>query len=444
MEGVIIQAAQLILSLSILVILHEFGHFLPARLFGIRVEKFYLFFNPKFSLFKFKKGETEYGVGWLPLGGYVKLSGMMDESMDKEQLKEEPKPWEFRSKPAWQRLIVMVGGVVVNLLLGMFIYAMILFTWGQQYLPAKNAKFGVHVAEVAEEVGFKDGDMISKINGESFPDNYSYPFIQKELLLNDEIKNVTVVNNGVERVVNIPGDFAQRVVGSGTKGIFFERVPFVIDTVLAGTPASKAGFKRGDKIVKIDGADANYFYDFVKGVKDKAGKEVKVGVLRDGVEMTLPVTVAEDGKIGVGNTSPTVYFDYVTKEYSLGASIPAGVNYAIDRIKDYVSQFGLVFTKEGASQIGGFGAIGSMFTKAWNWHNFWNMTAFISLILAFMNILPIPALDGGHVMFLLYEMISGRKPGDKFMEYAQITGFVILMSLMVFANGNDIFKLFTD
>ena len=446
MEGYLVQGAQLILSLSILIILHEFGHFLPAKLFGIRVEKFYLFFDPKFSLFKIKKGDTEYGIGWLPLGGYVKLSGMMDESMDKEQLSQEPQPWEFRTKPAWQRLIVMVGGVVVNLILGVLIYSMILFTWGKNFIPAKNATYGIHISEVAKEVGFQEGDHIVKLNNDPVPVDYTYSKIAVELLLNKEIKSVTVVNDDAERVVNIPENFGEMVLAGKTKGVFSIRVPFIVDTILPESPTLKSGLSKGDRIVGINNVSTPYFGDFKKEIEHHKGKDIQLIVERKGEAGTksLDVEVTETGKIMVGNLSPVTYLEVVTKHYSFFEALPAGMVEAKNTIKGYIDQFSLVFTKEGAKSLGGFGAMGSMFPKVWDWQVFWNMTAFISLILAFMNILPIPALDGGHVMFLMYEMVTGRKPGDKFLEYAQIAGFVLLMSLMLFANGNDIFKALTE
>jgi len=409
MEDILIKAAQLILSLSILVVLHEAGHFLPAKLFGIRVEKFYLFFNPGFSLFKVKKGDTEYGVGWLPLGGYVKLSGMIDESMDKEQMEKPAEPWEFRSKPAWQRLIVMLGGVTVNLILGMLIYAGVLFTWGKTYIAAKDVKYGVHVmSSAAKEAGFQDGDRITKLNGEPIPSDFTYGTISKELLLNPDISEVTVVNGDVERVVYMPVDFGQKVLASGEKIIFSERVPFIADTILPGSGAAEAQMQKGDRLIAVNGEPAAYFIDFVKSIQPLKDEVATITVLRDGNQLDLQAKVNEQGKIGVGNQSPTVYFDITMKEYGFFEAMPAGVNEAGRTIKSYIDQFSLVFTKEGISQLGGFGAIGGMFPSTWDWHAFWNLTAFLSLVLAFMNVLPIPALDGGHVMFLLYEMISVR------------------------------------
>lgn len=437
-----IKAAQLILSLSILVVLHEFGHFLPAKFFGVRVEKFYLFFDPKFSLFKTKHGDTEYGVGWLPLGGYVKLSGMIDESMDKEQMSKPAEPHEFRAKPAWQRLIIMLGGVVVNLILGFLIYSAILFVWGKSYLSAGEAKYGVHISETAGEAGFKEGDQIVALNGKSIAPEYTYEKITQELLLNDDLKEVSVINNGRERKISLPDDFARRVVGARETSMFAPRVPFVADTVLKDSPALEAGIQKGDRFVTVNGDTTLYFQDFVKVVKSRPGEAVTIGVEREGAYKQFEVIVSEEGTIGVGNTPPSNYFEFTRKSYTLLEAIPAGFNEATATMKMYIDQFKLVFTKEGASQLGGFGTIGNLFPSTWNWQMFWSMTAFLSLILAIMNILPIPALDGGHVMFLLYEIISGRKPGEKFMEYAQITGMVILLALLLWANGNDIFRAF--
>lgn len=441
MDDILIKAAQLLLSLSILVILHEFGHFLPAKLFGVKVEKFYLFFDPWFSLFKTKKGDTEYGVGWLPLGGYVKLSGMIDESMDKEQMKEPAKDYEFRAKPAWQRLIVMLGGVTVNVILGIFIYSMIMMTWGKTYLSAEDAKYGVHVSETAKQAGFKDGDRVIEIDGEPLPKDYTYATITQELLLNEEINEVTVENNGQTRTVRVPHEFAQKMLASGEKSLFTERIPFIADTVLPNSPAQSAGIQKGDKFMAVNGKNAEYFIDFAKTVQDMKGEEVEITVKRNGKPVTLSVMVGEDGKVGVGNKPTTNFFELTQKDYSFFEAFPAGYNLALDKMGGYIDQFSLIFSKEGVSQLGGFGTIGNLFPSAWDWRTFWNLTAFLSLILAIMNILPIPALDGGHVMFLLYEIVSGRKPGEKFMEYAQLAGMLLLLTLLLWANGNDVLRM---
>ncbi|MDR9397437.1 MAG: RIP metalloprotease RseP [Salibacter sp.] len=441
MDDILIKAAQLLLSLSILVILHEFGHFLPAKLFGVKVEKFYLFFDPWFSLFKTKKGDTEYGVGWLPLGGYVKLSGMIDESMDKEQMKEPAKDYEFRAKPAWQRLIVMLGGVTVNVILGIFIYSMIMMTWGKTYLSAEDAKYGVHVSETAKQAGFKDGDRVIEIDGKPLPKDYTYATITQELLLNEEINEVTVENNGQTRTVRVPHEFAQKMLASGEKSLFTERIPFIADTVLPNSPAQSAGIQKGDKFMAVNGKNAEYFIDFAKTVQDMKGEEVEITVKRNGEPVTLSAMVGEDGKVGVGNKPITNFFELTQKDYSFFEAFPAGYNLALDKMGGYIDQFSLIFSKEGVSQLGGFGTIGNLFPSAWDWRTFWNLTAFLSLILAIMNILPIPALDGGHVMFLLYEIVSGRKPGEKFMEYAQLAGMLLLLTLLLWANGNDVLRM---
>jgi regulator of sigma E protease len=440
MEEFLIKALGLIMSLSILVVLHELGHFIPAKLFGVRVEKFYLFFDPWFSLFKFKKGDTEYGIGWVPLGGYVKLSGMIDESMDTEQMAQEPQPWEFRTKPAWQRLIVMIGGVTVNVLLGWFIYSMILFTWGKAFLPAHEAVYGVDVSPYMTEVGFENGDQITKLNDVEISDEMTYHDIFLELMLDDNIKSVAVNRNGNSVQVDIPANFKAEVLTRKEKNPFTERIPFIIDSVLPNSPALEAGLMKGDAFQSINGQEARYYIDFVKAVRSLKGETVDIDILRNGQILSLPVTVSELGKVGVGNKSPLDYFNYENKTYTFFQSIPAGYNEAELTLTNYVRQMKLIFTKEGASQIGGFGTIGNLFPAAWNWQRFWGLTAFLSMVLAFMNILPIPALDGGHVLFLLYEMVTGKEPGEKFMEYAQMTGIFLLVGLMLFANGNDLWS----
>lgn len=444
MEEILIKAAQLILSLSILVILHEFGHFLPAKLFGVRVEKFYLFFDPWISLLKFKKGDTEYGIGWVPLGGYVKLSGMVDESMDTEQLAQEPQDFEFRSKPAWQRLIIMIGGVTVNVLLGIFIYAMILFTWGKVYLPANEATYGVDFSPYLVEIGFENGDKIVALNGDALVSDFTYQHIYQELMLDDAITNITVNRNGEELVIQIPTNFETEMLKRKEKTPFMERIPFVADTILKGSNALTAGMEKGDVFQSVNGVPSVYFMDFVRTVSEHKGETVDIEVLRNGESMVLPVEVSELGRIGVGNKGMDKFFKLDTLSYSFFASFPAGAVEAKDIVVNYVRQFKLVFTKEGIGQVGGFGAIGNMFPGTWNWHVFWKLTAFLSMVLAFMNILPIPALDGGHVLFLIYELISGKPPNDKFMEYAQMGGMILLLGLLVLANGNDLIRAIFD
>lgn len=440
MEEFFIKALGLIMSLSILVVLHELGHFIPAKLFGVRVEKFYLFFDPWFSLFKYKKGDTEYGIGWVPLGGYVKLSGMIDESMDTEQLKQEPQPYEFRSKPAWQRLIVMIGGVTVNVLLSWLIYSMILFTWGKTILPANEAKYGVDVSPYMTEIGFENGDQIVAINNELISDEMTYHDILLELLLDEDITTVQVKRNGSSVDVAIPVGFEQEFLARKEKGVFTERIPFIADTILPDSPAQKAGIQKGDEFLTINGEKTQFYIDFVKVVQAHKGETVAMGLIRNGENVQMEVTISEAGKVGVGNKSPLEYFNFETKTFTFFGSIPAGYNEASTTLTNYVRQMKLLFSKEGASQIGGFGTIGSLFPAQWDWQRFWSLTAFLSIVLAFMNILPIPALDGGHVLFLLYEMVTGKEPGEKFMEIAQISGIVLLVGLMLFANGNDLWS----
>ena len=436
MESFFIKAAQLLLSLSILVILHELGHFIPAKLFKTRVEKFYLFFNPWFSLFKIKKGETEYGLGWLPLGGYVKIAGMIDESMDKEQLEKPAEPWEFRAKPAWQRLIIMLGGVVVNFILAMIIYSFVLFTWGKEYLPVENAIYGVTCDSLMLSYGFEEGDKIISV-GNTKPKTFSD--INKAILL-ENVREITVERNGTRQLVKLPTDVDQQLLNNNAIRLFAARVPFEIDTILPNTPASKSTLQKGDKILAVNEQPAAYFHAFVKAIQPLKGKEVNLKVLRNGSETIVPVTVGEDGKVGIGNKSPLDYFKFEKQEYTLTESFPAGIDHGVNVLVGYVEQMKLVFTPAGVKHLGGFGQIGGLFSAQWNWQNFWEMTAFLSVVLAFMNILPIPALDGGHVTFLLYEMITRRKPSEQFLEYAQIAGMVILFSLMLYANGNDLFK----
>ncbi len=436
--GILTQVLGLLLSLSILVVLHEFGHFLFARLFKTRVEKFYLFFNPWFELFKFKKGDTEYGVGWLPLGGYVKISGMIDESMDKEAMKLPAEPWEFRSKPSWQRLLIMTGGVLVNFILALVIYAFVLFTWGKEYLSAENVKYGYDFHPVMLDLGFQDGDKILKVDTFSI-DNYRE--ITTLLLLEDP-KSVSIDRNGQKMDIAIPSDFEKQVIKDEIKTLYSLRVPFVIDSITDNSAAKEAGFMRNDRIVSIDGKPAGFYTQFNQEKLNYANKSVVISVERNNRIIDLNTTLGENAMLGIYNKPLDYHFNVSTFEYTFFQAIPAGIEMGVDKLAFYVKQMKLVFTKEGATQLGGFGAIGGLFPKQWDWMVFWNMTAFISLVLAFMNILPIPALDGGHVAFLLYEMVTGRKPGDKFMEYAQIVGMVILLSLLLFANGNDIYRNF--
>lgn len=436
---ILIKGAQLILSLSILVVLHELGHFLPARYFGTRVEKFYLFFDPWFSLWKKQWRGTEFGIGWVPFGGYVKISGMVDESMDKAQLSKPAEPWEFRSKPAWQRLIIMVGGVTVNLLLGMAIYIGILFTWGRDYLPLNEVKYGVHVSEVMQRQGLQEGDRILTVDGAA---PRTLEEVGKAILI-DGARTLTVGRMGVTTTVVLPPNVQDSILASGEKALFSPRVPFTVDTVIAGGPAEAAGFRKGDKLVAVNDATAKYYADVRKELERWKGRQAKVTVERDGAVTDLLLTVRDDGTIGIGNQVPTAYFQFAHEEFGLLSAIPAGIRYGWETLGGYVRSLKLLFSRTGASQIGGFGAIGGLFSATWDWQVFWNMTAFLSIILAFMNILPIPALDGGHVIFLLYEMITGRAPNQRVLEVAQMIGMVLLLGLILFANGNDLFKAIT-
>lgn len=432
----LIKAAQFILSLSIIVTLHEMGHFLPARWFKVRVEKFYLFFDPWFSLWKKKKGDTEYGVGWLPLGGYVKLSGMVDESMDKEQMARPPQPWEFRSKPAWQRLIIMVGGVTVNLLLGMLIYIGVLFTWGKEYLPLSEVKYGVHVSDVMQEAGFHEGDIILGVEGAEIR---SLEDVGRAILITGSRK-VDVERNGERTTVVLAPDVHEMILSSREKQLFAPRVPLAIDSVVPGDAAALAGLLKTDKVLAVGGTTTNYFGDFRKALAEHKGQTVPLKVERNGERLSIDVRVSDEGTIGVANKVATAFFTPARETYGLLASIPAGIKHGWETLGGYVSSMKLLFSKSGASQIGGFGTIGSLFSPTWDWQLFWNMTAFLSIILAFMNILPIPALDGGHVMFLIYEMIVGKPAPQRVLEVAQMIGMVLLFALLLFANGNDIFK----
>ncbi|MDR1161521.1 MAG: RIP metalloprotease RseP [Tannerellaceae bacterium] len=437
METYLIRALQLILSLSILVVIHEFGHFLFARLFKVRVEKFYLFFDPWFALFRYKpkNSETEYGIGWLPLGGYCKISGMIDESMDKEQLAQPPQPYEFRSKSAGKRLLIMVGGVLFNFLLALFIYSMVLFAWGDKYLPLENMKMGMDYSETFQSVGFHDGDILLSADG-----------IKLERFGADALRavasatNVTVLRNGTETVISMPADMMQRVLRE-KQGFASTRFPMIIDRLADDkAPAALAGLQPKDSIVSVDNVTTPTFYEVSEQLNAKKNQDISIGFYRNGIEQTAQVKLDSLGKLGIYPVVPNQIYTTVTTTYGFLASFPAGIQLGINTLKGYVGDMKYVFTKEGASSLGGFGAIATLFPVQWDWRSFWMTTAFLSIILAFMNILPIPALDGGHVMFLLYEVITRRKPSDKFLEYAQITGMLLLFSLLIYANGNDLFR----
>lgn len=449
METFLIKAVQLIAAFALLVIIHEFGHYIFARMFGIRVEKFYLFFDPWFSLFKWKPKkkestgtgksswrDTEYGIGWLPLGGYVKIAGMIDESMDKEQLAKPAQPWEFRAKPAWQRLLVMIAGVLFNFILAILIYAGIAFSWGEKTIPFEAAYEGMDYVPAAQEAGFRNGDIPLAADGVKIDASD-----RNHAMLMIEAKNVTVLRNHTDTVtISIPDDFIFRL--NDDEGFFAYRLPVFVGTLAPGEPAVKAGLLEGDRIVSVGEIPTPAFTEFTPALKKYAGKEVNMEVIRNGSHITVPVTPSSEGKIGIQLSPITDIYPVTIIKYSLFESFPKGWEIGTTTLSNYVGAMKHVFSAEGAQSLGGFGAIGSIFPDSWNWRSFWEITAFLSVALAFMNIIPIPALDGGHVMFLIYEIVARRKPSDKFMEYAQIAGMAFLILLLVYANGNDIYRFF--
>ena len=436
---ILIQATQLILSLSILIVFHELGHFIPSKLFKTRVEKFYLFFDPWFSLFKIKKGDTEYGIGWIPLGGYVKISGMIDESMDKEQMKLPAQPWEFRAKPAWQRLIIMIGGVSVNVILAIVIYICMLAYWGEDYMPVRNMKYGITTDSLARKVGLHDGDKIISVNGQKI-NNFNE--ISAELLFNDP-KNIKVDRGGNEIDIPIDIKLIAGLVKAEKANFIGISYPVEIEDFSKDSDAKKAGLLKGDVIKFIDSIPTPHIVKLREVLEKNKNKTVSVIIERKGENKAISVKVNKDGYLGFVPASYNKFLKIETKQYSFFEAIPAGTLKAFKSTIDYFKQFKLIFSKEvkGYESVGGFIKIGSIFTPTWDWQHFWSITAFISIILAIMNILPIPALDGGHVLFLLYEIITRRKPNEKFMEYAQIGGMVILFALLLLANGNDVYKL---
>ncbi|MBN1414549.1 MAG: RIP metalloprotease RseP [Bacteroidales bacterium] len=440
--GVVIQISQLLLSLSLLIILHEMGHFIFARLFRTRVEKFYLFFNPWFSLFKIKRGETEYGLGWLPLGGYVKIAGMMDESMDKEQLKQPPQPYEFRSKPTWQRLLIMLGGVIVNLVLGFVIYAMVLFVWGEKYLPNSNLKDGIWCVDpIANDIGFRNGDKIISINGKNIE---RFEDIFKEILFGGSVK---VIRADEEKEFQLPGDFINKIIDKRNIILFYPRVPFIIKEIPDTSLNARSGLMPKDRVIGINSVSFRYYDEYQSIIDTIKSGIVQLKLLRNGEVQEITATLNEQKKLQIYNIIPTFeeleklnLYQLETNTFTFAQSIPAGWMLAKEKLGFYIKQFKLIFDfKTGAYKgLGGFGTIGGLFPKTWEWDVFWEITAFLSLILAFMNVLPIPALDGGHVTFLLYEIVTGRKPNEKFLEYAQIAGMILVLGLVLVANLNDI------
>ncbi|HMO38341.1 MAG TPA: RIP metalloprotease RseP [Saprospiraceae bacterium] len=462
---ILIMAGQLMLSLMILVTLHELGHFMPARWFNTRVEKFYLFFDPWFALFKARKvngswsvasifnknkdypedqkDATEYGIGWLPLGGYVKIAGMIDESMDTEQMKQPPQPWEFRSKPAWQRLIIMLGGVTVNFILGFLLYAMVLWVWGEAYLPSENVKYGIFVDSLGMEMGLQDGDKVLSVGDAPFV-KFNDRLVIREIIINNA-DNIKVERDG--ETVRIPVDekFVSILSSRETKNrlLFGARTPFEVDAVAKNSPAEQAGLQPNDRIIGFNEVATPYFTDFQRLARTHKNQEVTLTLLRNQSDsLQVALTTTEAGTIGVMAKGLSHYFETRRQEYSLAQALPLGVTKGLGFLNDQLKAFGQMFKGriKVSESLGGLGSIGGMFGGEWVWERFWLMTAILSLILAFMNLLPIPALDGGHVMFLLYEMVSGRKPSDKFLEYATTFGFILVLGLIVYANGLDIWN----
>ncbi len=458
MEIFLIRLLQFMLAISLLVLLHEGGHFFFAKLFGVRVDKFYLFFDPSIwkwdgSLFKFKpkNSDTQYGVGWLPLGGYCKIAGMIDESFDTEQMKQPEQPWEFRAKPAWQRLLVMIGGVLVNFLLALFIYSMILFYWGDTYIPVKDMTLGMKFNTEAKALGFKDGDILIGTENGEFKD-FSAD-LYRDL---SEAKRVDLIRDGKKMSLNLPGDINLLGMLKAEPAFVRPLVPAEIDSVMEGTPAAEIGLQKGDKIVAFNGKAIDSYNEFTDQIgiledmmtaaKTQADslkvRTTTMVVLRkeDAATDTVSVTLTPELKVGFSVKALAGIYEPYTREYGFFESIPAGIKYGWNVLAGYVGDMKYVFTADGAKSLGGFGAIGSLFPPVWDWYLFWKMTAFLSIILAFMNILPIPALDGGHVLFLLYEMVTRRKPSETFMIRAEYVGFGILILLMVVANLNDILR----
>jgi regulator of sigma E protease len=436
-----VKAGQLILSLSILVILHELGHFIPAKWFKCRVEKFYLFFDPWFALLKKKIGETEYGIGWLPLGGYVKISGMIDESMDKEQMKQPPQPWEFRSKPAWQRLIIMIGGVTVNLLLGFFIFSMILFTWGDEYLPAKNLTYGVYVDSLGEKIGIRNGDHIISVNGEEVT---NFNKLSGDFILN-EAKTIRVQRDGQMIDLKVPEGSIRTLINRKGDPLARPAYPAVVDSVFQ----DKAKFTQdrlmhGDTIISLNNQPITSYFQYQDNKLKYKNTEIAMDVVRmNGDSVTVRARTDENANVYFRPVYGDKFLKVEKRKFTFLESLPAGVEKGWGTLMMNLKNFKLLFTSKevkASESLGSFLSIGNMFGEQWDWERFWSMTALLSIVLAFMNILPIPALDGGHVIFTLYEIISGRKPSEKFMEYAQMVGMILLLLLMAYALGLDFWR----
>ncbi len=437
---ILIKVLQFFMSLSLLVAIHEFGHFIMARVFKIRVEKFYIFFDPWFSLFKWKRGDTEYGVGWLPLGGYVKIAGMIDESMDLEQMQAPVQPYEFRAKPAWQRFMVMIAGVVMNILMAMMIYTGIRYVYGESYMANEDVKWGYVFNESAERMGFRDGDKFVSIDGEAIDDINE---VRSKLLLTKEDRHVVVDRDGEQVAFTIPFEqLLEMRRNREYEDLYLLRMPFFIDS-LASPSAIESGLKVGDQVVALNGEKAIGAQEITELLQQHKSDTVALTVMRGGVTNELNVPINAEGKIGVMFKGDV--FQPRTRTFTFFEAIPAGVGLAFDTVAEYWQQLKLISQPKTKmyEELGGFIAIGNIFPSEWDWLRFWTMTAFLSVILAVMNILPIPGLDGGHALFTLWEMITGRKPSDKFLEVMQYVGFAILFALLIYANGNDIYRLFT-
>lgn len=449
------KALELILALGLLVLVHEFGHYFFSRLFGVWVEKFYLFFNPRFSIAKWKPAAkldkdgnelksswraTTYGIGWVPLGGYCKIAGMIDESMDKEQMKQPAKPYEFRAKPAWQRLFIMIGGVLFNFLLAIVIYSGIVYSYGEMYINFTDATEGMDYCDSAHKLGFVDGDI--PLSAGSHELNYLVGDELQAMLTSESVK---VLRNHKDTVtIKIPANYIFEANKDAEKGQMFMqyRLPVVISQTQPRMGAEKAGLKAGDRILAVNNDTTPTYTELTPTLEKYAGKTVKLRYVRDGKEVVSDVDVDENGKLGIMLTEPTKIYKVNVKQYNIFQSIPRGAEMGWDKLVNYVKQLKFVFTKQGAQSLGGFGAIGSIFPETWSWLDFWSITAFLSVILAVMNILPVPALDGGHVLFLLYEIVTRRQPSEKFLEHAQTIGMLLLFGLLLFANGNDIYRYF--
>lgn len=445
---IFIKIVQFVLSLSILVLFHEFGHFLFAKLFKTRVEKFYMFFNPWFSLFKFKKGETEYGIGWLPLGGYVKIAGMIDESMDTEQMKQPAQPWEFRAKPAWQRLLIMLGGVMVNVLLAFVIYIGILFTWGETYFPAKNVTYGVVCDSVFTNMGMQNGDIVVALDNKELE---RFDDIIPEILLNHP-GTIQVMRDGERITLNIPPTFVPQLLEMSSRS--FKINPLLsprrpVDGIEIGdfaeySVAYDAGMRKGDRILSVNGTSFQFYDQFTDLLEKSRGGQVNTRVLRGADTLNYAFMLGNDGKFGIYPILPAGAFQLATRDYTFWEAIPAGIEMGANQLGSYVKQLKLLFSQGDTAykSVGGMASIANIFPGVWNWESFWGLTALISIMLAVVNVLPIPALDGGHVLFLLYEVVTRRKPGEKFMEYAQIAGMIFIFGLFILANVNDVIKFF--